>query len=126
MGDTEIAKRVERTRNAGTWTEAQYFSAIRSALRRQFRYWKPATNAKQLARRKYEGENKRQKWEYLCACCNIYFSDKEVQIDHIIPVGSLKTLEDLKGFIERLTPEDGFQVMCKGCHQEKTNRERVK
>lgn len=53
--------------------------------------------------------------------------DKEVQIDHETPVGSLKSGDDLKGFLERLTPEVGFQVLCKDiCHQAKTNEERGK
>ena len=116
--------RVKRTRNAETWTESQYWSAVRSALRRAFRYWKPATAAKADARRLYTGSNKRQRWEYQCAHCERWFKDKEVQIDHITPVGSLKTPEDLAGFLQRLTPEDGFQVLCKECHKEKTQSER--
>jgi len=121
-----VAKRVSRHRNADTQTEAGYWGSVRSALRRAFRYWKPATQAKMAARRRYEGSNKRQRWEYQCAECEQFYMDKFVQIDHIIPVGSLKSGDDLKGFLERLTPEDGFQVMCKECHQEKTNEERGK
>jgi hypothetical protein len=79
------------------------------------------------ARRRYEGANKRQRWEYQCNHCKKWFMDKEVQIDHETPVGSLKSGDDLKGFLERLTPEVGFQVLCKDiCHQAKTNEERGK
>jgi len=118
--------RVSKHRNANTQSEAAYWGSVRSALRRAFRYWKPATQAKMAARRKYEGSNRRQRWEYLCNFCRKFYMDKEVQIDHITPVGSLKGGEDLKGFLERLTPEDGFQVLCKECHQVKTNKERGK
>ena len=118
--------RVSKHRNAGTQSEAAYWGSVRSALRRAYRYWKPATQAKMASRRKYEGSNKRQKWEYLCAYCDKWFMDKEVQIDHIVPVGSLKSGDDLKGWLERLTPEEGFQVLCKPCHQDKTNEERGK
>lgn len=115
----------KKTRNAGTWTEAGYWGAVRSHLRRGFRFWKPLMNAKQEARRPYVGENKRQKWEYLCAACNEWYKEKEVQVDHIVPVGSLKCLEDLPGFLERLTVEEGgFQVLCKPCHQKKTNKDK--
>jgi 5-methylcytosine-specific restriction endonuclease McrA len=107
-------------------SESAFWGSVRSALRRHFRYWKPATQAKVAARRKYEGENRRQKWEYQCAHCKKWFMDKETQIDHIIPVGSLKNGDDLKGFLERLTPETGFQVLCKEDHQIKTNKERKK
>ena len=116
--------RVPRTRNASTLTEAGYWGMVRSGLRRTFRYWKPATKCKAEAKRPYKGSNKRQKYEYQCAHCTEWFKDKEVQIDHIIEVGSLKCGEDLKGFLERLTPEDGFQLLCKPCHQVKTNEAR--
>jgi len=121
-----MGRRVEKTRNKGTMSEAAYWGSVRSALRRHFRYWKPATHCKQEAKRPYKGPNKRQKFEYQCNHCEEWFMDKEVQIDHITPVGSLKCGDDLKEFLERLTPEDGFQVLCKPCHQIKTNSERGK
>jgi hypothetical protein len=116
---------VEKTRNAGTMSEAAYYGKIRSVLRQGFRYWKPAQEAKKMVRRKYEGDNKRQKWEYQCATCEEWFTGKETQIDHIVPVGSLRSLGDIPHFIDRLTPESGFQCLCKGCHQEKTNSEKL-
>ena len=77
------------------------------------------------ARVPYEGPNKRQKWEYVCAKCGWTYKATEVQIDHIIPCGTLKSYDDLPGFVERLFCEvEGFQVLCKPCHQEITNEER--
>jgi len=82
--------------------------------------------AKVDARRKSQNKaNKRQKWEYKCAACRTWFPDKEVAVDHIIPVGTLKCEDDLLPFIQRLTVENGYQVLCKPCHQVKTNKERV-
>lgn len=115
---------VKKTRNNGTQTEAAYWGGVRSALRRHFRYWKPMVEAKNKARRKNQSSNKRLKWEFQCNHCKEWFKDKDIQIDHIIPVGSLRCPEDLAGFLERLTPEEGFQVLCKECHQVKTNQER--
>ncbi len=122
-----MARRVERTRNGGTWTEAQYFSAIRSALRDKFKWWKPMREAKERARRPYKGEG-RQKWEFQCNACKQWFKDKETQMDHVTPCGSLKSLKDVSKFIERMTPEsvEAFQCLCKECHQKKTNEERRK
>lgn len=121
-----MAKRVPRTRNGGTWTESQYWSAIRSALRAKFKWWKPMRAAKDKARRPYKGKNKRQKWEYQCASCKKWYTSKDTQIDHIIPCGSLKCYEDIVPFIQRMTveDEDAFQVLCKPCHQKKTTREK--
>ena len=115
---------VEKPRNNGTQTEAAYWGSIRSALRRHFRYWKPMQAAKLDARRPNQSSNKRLKWEFKCNHCTKWFPDKDIQIDHVVPVGSLRCKEDLAGFVERLTPEQGFQVLCTSCHQVKTNQER--
>jgi len=50
---------------------------------------------------------------------------KETQVDHIVSCGSLRSFEDLPGFTERLLCEaSGLQIVCKACHQAKTNEER--
>src|SRR6478736_6895038 len=120
------ATRVERTRNANTLTEAEYFSRIRSALRRTFRFWKPMFLALQAASRPYKGKSKNQKWEYQCAKCKKWFKRTDVEIDHIVGCGELRKLEDIPGFIERLTCEDVscYQVLCKPHHLEKTIEEK--
>lgn len=58
----------------------------------------------------------------------MWFIRKEVRLDHIEPVGSLKSSEDVAEWLKRLTPEDpkAFQVICESCHQKKTNLERRK
>ena len=117
---------VQKNRNNGTMSESAYWGMVRSGLRRTFRWWKPILATKNKAKRKYVGANKRQKWEYQCKKCKKWFKGSETQVDHIIPVGSLTCKEDLAGFIERLTPETGFQVLCTNCHTKKTNKERKK
>lgn len=112
-----MGRRVERTRNGGTWTEARYFSFIRSALRSAFQKWGPKHEAKKLAKRGYN--------QYECAHCGEIYGNKDTEVDHIEPAGSLKAYEDLPAFVERMFCEvDGFQVLCKACHQVKTNAER--
>ena len=106
-------KRVARTRNNETWTESQFWGKIRSALRRVSMYWKPAQDAKEKARRPFKGGG-RQKWEYQCESCKRCFKGKDVAIDHKTPVGSLRSGDDLKGFVERMfreSPND-YQVLC--------------
>ena len=122
-----MGKRVERTRNGGTWTESMLMSRIRSALRRIHMYYKPRVSAKKAVERTVKG--KRHKFEYKCCECGNWFKSKEVEVNHIIPCGSLKTFQDLPSFCERLFCEDpsGYNVMCKntkvagkivkhGCH----------
>jgi len=121
-----MGKRVARTRNGGKLTEASYWGKIRGALRKTFAAWQPATQSMKNARRPYVGPNKRQKFEVMCARCQCYFPMKEIQKDHVEPVGSLKCIEDLPGFLQRLTPEDpaAFEMLCIPCHQAKTNEAR--
>lgn len=111
-----------KTRNGGTMTEAAYFSKIRSVLRRGFQWWIPIQLALKAASRPSQSTNKRLKFEYQCALCDDWYSRKYVEIDHIVPCGSLLCYDDIGPFIERLTKENitDFQVVCKTCHKWKT------
>lgn len=53
---------------------------------------------------------------------------KSVEVNHIIPVGSLRNYQDLPGFCERLFVEDpkSLEVVCKDCHLEITQEQRKK
>jgi len=117
--------RVPKTRNAGTMTESAFWSFIRSALRQKSRWWKPIYECKMKARRPYKGPNKRQKFEYKCKCCGDWFPEKLVNVDHIIPAGSLNCKEDLPGFVDRLFCEqENLQVLCEACHNIKTKKDK--
>lgn len=130
MPKKKISKpRVARTRNAGTMTESAFWSMIRSALRQKSRWWKPISLCKQLSKRKYTGVKKktRQLWEYQCNCCKEWFPEKLINVDHIVPAGSLNRADDLPGFVERLFCEiDNLQVLCSKCHDKKTKLEKTK
>lgn len=116
-----MAARVPKTRGNKTLTESGFWGMIRSALRQKSRWWAPMKLAKEKARRPYKGDNKRQKWEYKCNNCKDWYSDKEIEVDHIIEAGSLRNGDDLKGFVERLfCEEEGLQILCKTCHAVKT------
>jgi 5-methylcytosine-specific restriction endonuclease McrA len=114
-----------KVRNAGTMTESAFWSFIRSALRQKSRWWKPITECKMKARRAYKGPSKRQKFEYQCNSCKAWFPEKQINVDHIKPAGSLNCKEDLAGFVERLFCEaDNLQCLCSGCHDVKTKLEK--
>lgn len=116
---------VPKTRNAGTMTESQFWSFIRSSLRNRSRWWKPITQCKMKSRRSYKGTNKRQKFEYQCKQCTNWFAEKNINVDHIVPVGTLRCADDLPGFVERLFCEaDNLQVLCSKCHDKKTADEK--
>lgn len=115
-------QRVPRTRAGGTWTEARYFGYLRGLLRAGFSRYPPKHMVRKNSRRK---SSTTRGYDYLCACCEKWYKDSEVQVDHITPAGSLKTFEDLPGFVERLYCDvDQLQILCNVCHRLKTNRER--
>jgi 5-methylcytosine-specific restriction endonuclease McrA len=122
-----MAKRVlvPKTRCSGTMSEAAFWSFIRSALRQKSRWWKPISVCKLNARRDYKGPSKRQKYEYQCNKCKTWTTEKNINVDHIIPAGSLNTSQDLPLFVERLFCEqDNLQVLCMTCHDKKTLKEK--
>lgn len=107
------------------WSEARFWTFLRSGLRAKWMRWPPRAAVKAAARRPYVGSKKKQKWEYQCSACSGWFPDKETAIDHIIPAGQLRSWEDLPGFAERLfCSADGLQVLCDVCHLAKTKEER--
>jgi len=114
--------RVEKTRNAGTWSEARYFQQIRSFMRKAFMYFKPIQIVLENASRPYTGTNKRIKKEYLCDGCGKYYVRTSVSVNHKIPTGSLNSYDDIVPFIKRLTEEDItlYNVLCSSCHLKET------
>ncbi len=123
------------------WTQAKFFGFLRSGLREKFNRWPPkyevikeAAKAEQLLDEdgepvrfktgKKAGQLKTVK-TYLCVQCGERFRQKEVQVDHKTPAGTLKSFNDLGSFAQNLfVGTDKLQVMCKPCHLVKTNKEK--
>jgi len=122
------ARGVPCPRNAGTMTEAEYWSKVRNTLRKAFSYWKPAQLAMKAAEcgTRPNPKTGKDRKIYRCAMCGEADYPELMQIDHINPCGSLKSSDDMVQFLERLTCEDTsqFQVLHKTCHQAKTNESR--
>lgn len=118
---------IVRTRNNNTMSDSEFFSFLRSGLRKlSLRGWKPISQVRLEARIPYIGPNKKRKYSYICSQCKGEFDAKSCAVDHIYPSGSLKSFEDLAGFCERLfTEKQNLQLLCSNCHQKKTNLERA-
>lgn len=103
------------------WTTAQFFSFLRSGLRAKFSRWPPKYQVLSNAKRDYHGPNPRQRYEFVCAMCKKGHPQTNVEVDHIVEAGTLKTFDDLPTFCERLfCGVEGLQVLCKPCHKTKT------
>lgn len=72
---------------------------------------------------------------YKCASCMQVHPKRDIQLDHVVPVVDplqgvprLNNGEfDYNTYIKRLfVPKVGWQVLCKSCHQKKTNDENKK
>lgn len=99
------------------WSEAKFWSFIRSGLRSKWQRWPAKWAALSAAK---EGK------EYRCASCNMLFKQKHVQVDHIIPAGSLRNADDAAGFITRLfVGPDKLRVLCIDCHKAVTKEQRA-
>lgn len=90
------------------------------------RRWKPLQDYKKSKQQKYIWPNKRRKRSYECEHCRNLFDGTEVEINHIIPAGTLTCAEDLPWFVERLFIEQWFNLLCKECHKKETKSQKVK
>ena len=118
------------------WTTARFFGFLRSGLREKFNRYpvkyevlKGAVSdvwtGETFKTGKRAGQHKTVKM-YKCAECSQQFRQKDVQVDHITPAGSLQSFSDLSGFAERLfCGPEGLQVLCSTCHDTKTKEDKV-
>ena len=59
---------------------------------------------------------------YRCAKCGKDYIRKKVQVDHIIPVGTAKNMDE---YVELLYCDvEGLQVLCLECHKDKTKNDK--
>lgn len=101
-------------------TEKDKINWLKQKLRRISYQWPPRLDAK----RKY----KVRRGVYICAHCKHEVRNKDMHMDHIEPVINPKTgFVDWNTFIDRLFCDiDGWQVLHKSCHSEKTIKENIK
>jgi len=98
-------------------SESAFFGWLRSRLRRLTIYWKPIQEIKKAAKIPYKGPNKRRKFSYVCSKCSNAVGEKECNVHHVVPAGSLKSFADLSGFCERLFVEkEELILLCHKCH----------
>ncbi len=103
---------------------------VRSALRVAWMRWpgkKPVLEkaCRETFPKNKDGSRRKKPFKfYKCACCNSWeFKLKEVQVDHIVPVGSFK-LKHIADYVNRLFCDlSNLQVICKKCHKVKNKLE---
>ena len=112
--------------NGGEWTIGRFNSFITSILRSGSRRWGPKYETLNAAKteKKTNPKSGRIAQHFMCASCNKEYIAKDVQVDHIKPIGFDKTWDE---FINGLYCEaDNLQVLCIPCHKVKTQLEKKK
>lgn len=101
-------------------TQAAFWTWVRGCLRRSAWNRHPVKLAL-LKEKRYKaplGKGGKEVWACRCAICGEEKRQAECQVDHIIPAGSLKSVEDITPFVTKLLfvlPED-IRVVCKWCN----------
>jgi len=112
---------------ARAWTEKFILSRIRATLRRLSMQMPAIRECRLRARRPYTaGLNPRLRYEYECALCKNWFPEKETQVDHVEPAGSLQSFDDVGPFARRLfsPSQAGLRCLCLSCHNRVTQEQR--
>jgi len=121
-------KIVEKPYNNGQWTQSRYNSFVKSALRKASIKWPPKYQVLKESQvgKKINKRSGRLAMHHECASCKNHFPSSVCSVDHIVPI-----IDPELGFISwddtitRMFCEaSGLQVLCKPCHDEKTNIEK--
>lgn len=110
--------------NSGKWTTARKRSFVMSALRKA--QWPVKYEALKLSRcgKMINPATGKPCNAHLCPICNQQHIEANMAIDHIEPIIPITGHDSYDAIIDRLLCElDGYQVICKPCHKEKSNGE---
>jgi 5-methylcytosine-specific restriction endonuclease McrA len=110
--------------NNGEWTIGRFNSFVTSILRSGSRRWGPKWQTLDASKteKRINPATGRLAQFFRCAKCNGEFTAKNVQVDHITPIGYDKSWDE---FIDGLFCErENLQTLCSSCHLEKTKLER--
>ena len=112
------------------WTEGRLQGFIIGVLRAGHKRWPFKYEVKNEAKteKKVNPDSGRLAQFYLCSLCSQEFTNKEVEVDHIIPViDQTVGFVDWDTYIQRLfSPKENYQLVCKSCHLAKSNLEKKK
>lgn len=111
------------------WTTGRFRTFITGVLRSGFRKYpsKYETLKEASVGKKINKKTNRMAEHFQCAACKQEFPAKEVQVDHREPVVCpVAGFVDWNTYIARMyCGKDNLQVLCGGCHDIKSAKERI-
>jgi 5-methylcytosine-specific restriction endonuclease McrA len=121
--------------NSNVWkSKAEFYSWLRGGIRKSIWTRYPPRNEFKKSNMRNITEEDRLKYNFsklvkrvgTCEMCLDVFTGKELQVDHMIPAGSLNNENDIKGFIQRIAcnPED-MRLVCSNCNHVLAYAERM-
>lgn len=111
-------------------TESAWWGYLRGCLRKAWSRNPIKLNLLKKKRKQIANPNPKGKketvWGFDCEVCNNTYIMAEGEVDHIVGAGSLKSVNDIQGFVERLlfVTEDDLRLVCKPCHRAITYAEK--
>ena len=100
-------------------TESAFWGWVRGVLRKGWSRHPVKTSYVMNNRKRItKAGTDREIWGCNCELCHKDFPQGSCEVDHITASGSLRSKEDIQGFVERLfyvTYED-IRILCKPCH----------
>lgn len=107
-------------------TESAFWSWVRGQLRKGWS--RHPVKHLYLKQNRYKAEGKRGKmvWHLDCELCDAPTPQSNIEIDHIVPSGSLTCEEDLGPFAARLymVTFQTIRAVCKDCHGIQTHADK--
>ena len=111
------------------WTEARKKAFIISVLRSGSRRWPPKYSTLNAAKteKRINIKSNRLAQHYQCNLCGLEFTNKDMEVDHIVPIINPKEgFIDWNTFVNNLfCDSDNLQAICKSCHSIKTKKEKA-
>lgn len=104
-------------------TESAWWGYLRGCLRKAWSRNPIKLNLLKKKRRQIDNPNPKGKkptvWGFDCEMCEKTYIMSEGEVDHIVGAGSLKSVNDIQGFVERLlfVTEKDLRLVCKPCHR---------
>ena len=93
-----------------------FFTWLRGCLRRCWN--KSPLKIEVLKNKRIRMDNGKGRivWGAVCSMCGGSFPQNQIQVDHVVPAGSLQDVSDIEGFVTRLLMSDDLRLVCKGCN----------